>query len=98
MCHVCGTRMYAKESQIGQTLRCPDCFTDVEVKAPKVGPPPPKKKTLAELEEFQLSDPGERPAYQPMVDTRGEYAELQLLNPSRKVCSLLSGDVNQHEV
>ena len=81
MCHVCGTRMYAKESQIGQTLRCPDCFTDVEVKAPKVAPPPPKKKTLAELEEFQLSDPGERPAYQPMVDTRGEYAELQLLDP-----------------
>lgn len=81
VCHVCGTRMYAKESQIGQTLRCPDCFTDVEVKAPKVGPPPPKKKTLAEMEEFQLSDPGVRPAYQPMVETRGEYAELQLLDP-----------------
>ena len=43
--------MYAKESQIGQTLRCPDCFTQVEVKAPKVGPPPAKKKTLDELEE-----------------------------------------------
>src|SRR6185436_17159861 len=87
VCHVCGTRMYAKESQIGQTLRCPDCFTDVEVKAPKVGPLPPKKKTLAELEEFQLSDPGVRPAYQPMVETRGEYAELQLLDtkaPPRK--------------
>lgn len=81
VCHVCGTRMYAKESQIGQTLRCPDCFTDVEVKAPKVGPPQPKKKTLAEMEEFQLSDPGERPSYKPMVEARGEYAELQLLDP-----------------
>ena len=81
VCHVCGTRMYARESQIGQTLRCPDCFTDVEVKAPKVGPPPPKKKTLAEMEEFQLSDPGERPAYKPMVEARGEYAELKLLDP-----------------
>ena len=79
--------MYAKESQIGQTLRCPDCFTNVEVKAPKVGPPPARKKTLAEMEEFQLSDPGERPAYKPMVETRGEYAELQLLDttaPPRK--------------
>lgn len=80
VCHVCGTRMYAKESQIGQTMRCPDCFTDVTIKAPKVGPPPPKKKTLDELEEFQLSEPSERPNYKPMIETRGEYAELQLLD------------------
>ncbi|MCE9529192.1 MAG: hypothetical protein K8R36_24355 [Planctomycetales bacterium] len=80
VCNVCGTRMYAKESQIGESLRCPDCYTQVEVKAPKVGPPPTKKKTLDEMEEFQLSDPGERPTYQPMVETRGEYAELQLLD------------------
>ena len=39
------------------------------------------------MEEFQLSDPGERPAYKPMIETRGEYAELQLLDtkaPPRK--------------
>ena len=79
--------MHAKETQIGESLRCPDCYTQVEVKAPKVGPPPPKKKTLDELEEFQLSDPGERPTYKPMVEIRGEYAELQLLDtkaPPRK--------------
>ncbi|MFN0018220.1 MAG: hypothetical protein ACKVP0_08180 [Pirellulaceae bacterium] len=87
VCNVCGTRMYAKESQIGESLRCPDCYTQVEVKAPKVGPPPAKKKTLDEMEEFQLSDPGERPTYKPMVETRGDYAELQLLDtkaPPRK--------------
>jgi len=79
--------MHAKESQIGESLRCPDCYTQVEVKAPKVSPPPAKKKTLDEMEEFQLSDPGERPTYKPMVETRGDYAELQLLDtkaPPRK--------------
>jgi hypothetical protein len=79
--------MHAKESQIGESLRCPDCYTQVEIKAPKVGPPPAKKKTLDEMEEFQLSDPGERPTYKPMVETRGDYAELQLLDtkaPPRK--------------
>ena len=89
--------MYAKESQIGATLRCPDCFTDVEVKAPKVGPPPAKKKTLDELEEFQLSDPGERPTYKPMVETRGEYAELHLLDtkspPRREPTAQGTGEV-----
>jgi hypothetical protein len=88
--------MYAKESQIGQTLRCPDCFTDVPVKAPKVAPPPPKKKTLDELEEFQLSDPGERPTYKPMIEARGEYAELQLLDtkaPPRKEQTAPRGDM-----
>lgn len=79
--------MYAKETQVGERLRCPDCFTMVEIKAPKVGPPPTKKKTLDELEEFQLSDPGERPAYKPMVEARGDYEELKLLDtkaPPRK--------------
>lgn len=75
--------MHAKETQIGEKLRCPDCFTQVEIKAPKVGPPPAKKKTLDELEEFQLSEPGNRPAYKPMVEARGEYEELKLLDPDK---------------
>ena len=27
VCSVCSTRMYARESQIGSSLECPDCFT-----------------------------------------------------------------------
>ena len=81
VCQLCGTRMHVHESQIGKMLRCPDCHSETEVKAPKVLPPSPRKPTLDELEEFQLSDPGERPAYRPMVEAKGEYAELQLLDP-----------------
>lgn len=90
--------MHAKESLIGQTLRCPDCFTQVEIKAPKVGPPPARKKTLDELEEFQLSDPGVRPGYKPMVEPRGEYADLQLLDTQAPPRKAVTAATNEQEV
>lgn len=73
--------MYARESQIGEFMKCPDCFSQVKVKAPYVAPYSPKKPTLEGAEEFNLSDPGERPAYRPFVDPRGEYEELLHLDP-----------------
>ena len=33
VCHLCQTRMYAKESQIGQFKTCPDCGRQTEIKA-----------------------------------------------------------------
>ena len=38
VCSLCGTRMYAAESQIGQKLICPDCET------PTMVVPPPEKR------------------------------------------------------
>lgn len=40
VCRLCHTRMYAEPHQIGQSMRCPDCFVETEVKpAPPVVPP-----------------------------------------------------------
>ena len=33
VCHLCGTRMYAAESQIGQFKTCPECGRQTEIKA-----------------------------------------------------------------
>lgn len=37
ICGVCSTRMYANSDQIGQSMECPDCFTQNLVKQPKQG-------------------------------------------------------------
>ena len=34
ICGVCSTRMYAKVEQIGQSMECPDCFTQNLIKEP----------------------------------------------------------------
>lgn len=60
-CHLCGTRLYARRRQIGQTVKCPDCHSSVLVK-----PPPVRKQAkpvdYEEAELFKLSDPIELPA------------------------------------
>lgn len=85
VCYLCKTRMYAPIAQIGQTIKCPDCHTVNEVKAP---PAPPEKKktgpTLDDAPDFGLNDPGERPAYRPIVDPRGEYAVLAEFDPAQR--------------
>ena len=35
VCGVCSTRIYAKLEQVGQSIECPDCFTQNLVKPPK---------------------------------------------------------------
>jgi DNA-directed RNA polymerase subunit M/transcription elongation factor TFIIS len=36
VCQVCGTRMHALRTDIGQTIRCPDCHTENSIKAPAI--------------------------------------------------------------
>jgi DNA-directed RNA polymerase subunit M/transcription elongation factor TFIIS len=82
VCRLCGTRMYARPEQIGTKVRCPDCHSDNEVLAQQ---PPAAKAAAAPVDagdDFALSDPGQRPAYRPMVEPRGEYAALKYLDPS----------------
>jgi len=85
VCKLCGTRMYAPLEKIGQKIQCPDCHSINEILAPKK-PPPPKKPgpTLDDVPDFGLGDPGERPAYRPIVAPRGEYAELAEFDPSQR--------------
>jgi hypothetical protein len=83
ICRLCGTRLYAKIEKIGQTIRCPDCHTENEIVGPKE--PAAKKDqgpTLDGAEDFGLSDPGQRPAYRPIVQPRGEYEVLGALDPA----------------
>jgi phage FluMu protein Com len=85
VCYLCKTRMYAPLELIGQTIKCPDCHSVNEVKAPKVAPE--KKKTgptLDDAPDFGLNDPGDRPAYRPIVAPRGEYSALAEFDPSQR--------------
>ena len=74
--------MYARPEQIGEKVRCPDCHTMNEVTAPKAPAESPRKRPAEPGDDFALSDPGQRPAYRPMVEARGEYAALKHLDPS----------------
>lgn len=60
-CPLCGTRVYARRWQIGDTVKCPDCYSPVLVKAP------PKREQAKptddeEAEVFKLSEPIELPS------------------------------------
>ena len=56
VCNVCATRMYAKLSQVGKSIECPDCFASNLVPPPPK--PQPKKSPVApkEDDEYRLSD------------------------------------------
>ena len=71
-CLVCGTRLHVRRTQIGQTLKCPDCHSPVLVK------PPPKREQPKPVEEeeaemFKLSEPVELPS--PVYVPPGTLAE-----------------------
>lgn len=83
ICPVCNTRMYAPLEKIGQKVKCPDCHTECEVKAaPAEKKGKPTGPTLEGAEEYAMSDPGERPAYRPLVVPRGEDEILSALERS----------------
>ena len=60
--------MYAPLEKIGQTIQCPDCHSVNDIEGPKK-PPAAKKPgpTLDDAPDFGLGDPGQRPAYRPIV-------------------------------
>ena len=83
VCALCGTRMDVPLDQIGHQVQCPDCHIVNEVKPPKESKsPPPKGPTLEGAKAFELSDPGDRPAYRPLQATRGEYKILSAFDPA----------------
>ncbi len=81
VCKLCGTRMYARPEQVGTKVRCPDCHSENEVLATQT----PVAKTVSPPSldaegDFTLSEPGDRPAYRPMVEPRGDYEALAHLD------------------
>ncbi len=75
-CHVCDTRIHVRNDQIGSTVQCPDCFTELTVGRPKpkkrkwkgVSEPEnqseqPKQYRDSEDGELRLEDEFERPRY-----------------------------------
>jgi DNA-directed RNA polymerase subunit RPC12/RpoP len=62
VCSVCGTRMYAAPSQVGQEMRCPDCDTPALVAPPPAKPTPPADaKPSTPSEEYPLYEGGGQP-------------------------------------
>jgi len=83
VCNVCGTRTYAPLEKIGETIKCPDCYSQIEVPplkeesgAKQAGP------TLDGTENFEMSEVVERPKYRPLQAARGEYEVLSALDPA----------------
>lgn len=76
-CGLCGTRLYATLTQVGKTLRCPDCHSKVLVKAPKKRPEPAQYREREEEGDFKLSEPIERPHldYLPKEETPAESTD-----------------------
>jgi hypothetical protein len=59
-CRVCGTRLHVRRSQIGDTVKCPDCHTPLVVKAPPIRKQA-QPTDYEEAELFKLSEPVELP-------------------------------------
>jgi hypothetical protein len=62
-CNRCDTMMYATESQIGQTITCPDCGRPEVVHRP--APPKKKRSVLASDAETPRLDPNAAPGERP---------------------------------
>ncbi len=83
VCQVCGTRTYAPLAKIGQTIKCPDCHTQIEVPALKKEPVAKQAgPTLEGAENFEMSEVVERPKYRPLQAARGDYEVLSALDPA----------------
>lgn len=69
-CSLCSSRFYARPSQLGQKMKCPDCHTEnVVVEATSRAPKKtlPKLSELTDEDDFKLSDPVETPRYQALT-------------------------------
>lgn len=60
-CHLCGSLLYGRVSQVGTKIKCHDCHSMVEVPKPRVEPTPvePETQSGEESEDagYRLSDP-----------------------------------------
>jgi len=60
-CHLCGSLLYGRVSQVGTKIKCHDCHSMVEVPKPKVEPTPiePQRQAKDESEDdgYRLSEP-----------------------------------------
>ena len=67
-CGVCDTLIYVAKSQVGETVKCPECFSPIvaNVAAPRTSATNPWAQKLREAsqeaDEYKLSEPVERPA------------------------------------
>ena len=82
VCSLCGTRLHAPLEKIGQTIQCPDCHTVNEIKGPDDREKRKSKgPTLDGVEDVELSETVQRPAYRPLQKPRGDYQILSALDP-----------------
>lgn len=82
-CRLCGTRLYANISQVGQQFKCPDCYAKTEVPPP----PPPKKKNIPaalEGEQYELWDADDQPLPAELRAAEPNYITFQC-----RVCATL---------
>ena len=54
-CSICNSVLYAKVSQVGTTLRCPDCHSDIRVPEPPKKTEPPTRSTSGT--DLQMAEP-----------------------------------------
>ncbi len=69
-CHLCGSLLYARVSQVGTEIKCHDCYSLVKVPKPKTKPQP-IETPVQEKEEssgYTLSDPYELEAVDTSID------------------------------
>lgn len=79
-CNICGSMLYAKASQAGQTIKCSDCYSPVTV------PPPPRVRKKANIDMDEASTFSFRPSEttERRSDPFQKSAE-QLLNEASRV-------------
>lgn len=70
ICHLCGTRMYARESEIGGFKTCPDCETKTEIKAVPKELMSTYEEVSGDYEVDNEQHPGERPVFRTLADYR----------------------------
>ena len=70
-CPLCSTRLSATDVQIGTKIQCPDCFSSFEIRTPpkRARRKPTGSPSGDDDAEFRLSDPVERPKYEPLGST-----------------------------
>ncbi|MGI9515899.1 MAG: hypothetical protein ACR2NP_02535 [Pirellulaceae bacterium] len=86
ICPLCGTLIYARVSQVGTQLKCPDCYSLVDVEEPKETPEP-SEFPIAEPDDdgaFRLSEPVELPRIETTIDGDVDYDDDEFFEKLRE--------------